>query len=156
MIQSCGLFRMIRKRGGSGLAGVSMVVLATFSGCGSSDAPPIMTVFEVKGSVLLPNSKPLTGGKISFVRTELPLIVSSASIAPDGSFSLTTGDSGEGAPEGQYKVRIETNGPPPIARGGKVDPKILPFPIKYTDEDSSGLVVMVKAEPNQLQPFILK
>ena len=132
-------------------------LLACLSGCGGgADSPPLVKVYEVKGSVRLKGSKPLTSGKVSFVRVDPPFIVSSAPIASDGTFSLTTGDSGEGAPEGQYKVRIEADGPPPIVRNGRVNPKILPFPMKYTDEDSSGLLISVKAESNRLEPIVLK
>jgi hypothetical protein len=116
----------------------------------------VLKVYEVKGTVLLAGSKPLSKGKVSFVRMEPPYLVSSASVATDGRFSLTTGDSGEGAPEGQYKVRVEPDGPPPVLHGGRQDSKVLPFPSKYLDEDSSGLIVTVKAESNQLKPFVLK
>ena len=63
-----------------------------------------------------------------------------------------TGGSGDGAPIGEYKVRIEA------AAGSISNPKSKKslFPFKYTDEDSSGLFVTVKAEPNQLEPFVLK
>jgi hypothetical protein len=134
-----------------------LALLACLSGCGGgAGAPPVVKVYEVKGSVLLAGSKPLSSGKVSFVRIDPPFLVSSAPIAPDGSFSLTTGDSGEGAPEGQYKVKVEPDGPPPVVRGGRVDPKVLSFPMKYTDEDSSGLIITVKAETNQLKPIVLK
>jgi hypothetical protein len=83
-------------------------------------------------------------------------LLSSATVAPDGSFSLTTGDSGAGAPPGQYKVRVEPEGPPPVVHGDRSSAKTLPFPPKYLDEDSSGLIVIVKAGSNQLTPFVLK
>ena len=47
-------------------------------------------------------------------------------------------------------VRIE---PAERKKRGKTRPN---FPVKYVDEDSSGLAVTVRAEPNQLEPFTLK
>ena len=132
------------------------VVAFASSGCGDAGAPPVVKVFEVKGKVLLANSKPLTKGRVSFVPTQEPFLVSSATVESDGSFSLATGDSGEGAPPGAYKVRVEPDGPPPVVNGDRASLKSLPFPPKYLDEDSSGLKVIVKDEPNQLSPFILR
>jgi hypothetical protein len=119
-------------------------------------AAPVVKVHEVTGQVLLAGSKPLSKGKVTFVRIDPPYLISTAAVSSDGRFSLTTGDSGEGAPEGQYKVRVEPDGPPPVLRGGRQDSKILPYPAKFLDEDSSGLIVTVKAEPNHLKPFVLK
>jgi hypothetical protein len=132
----------------------STLVLAAsagLSGCGQSDSLPKLQVYEVKGKVLLADGKPLSSGLISFVpKGDLP-ITPSAEIASDGTFSVVTGGSGEGAPLGEYKVRIET---PAI----RVDPKTKkpPFPFKYTDEDSSGIVITVLAQANHLDPITLK
>ena len=138
------------------LTGLAVLAALTGPGCGRSGAPPVVKVFEVKGKVLLANQKPLAKGRVSFVPTQEPYLLSSARVAADGSFSLTTGDSGEGAPPGEYKVRVEPEGPPPVVHGNRADARALPFPPKYLDEDSSGLTVIVKAEPNQLRPFVLK
>ena len=133
------------------LSTVVLTASAGLSGCGQSDSLPKLRVYEVKGKVLLPDGKPLSSGLISFVpKGDLP-ITPSAEIASDGTFSLVTGGSGEGSPLGEYKVRIET---PAI----RVDPKTKkpPFPSKYTDEDSSGIVVTVLAQENHLDPIKLK
>ena len=53
------------------------------------------------------DGKPLSSGIISFVpKGDLPS-TPSAQIGSDGTFSVVTGGSGEGAPSGEYKVRIE-------------------------------------------------
>ncbi len=82
-------------------------------------------------------------------------MTSEGKIGSDGTFTLETGGSGEGAPPGDYKVRIDPDDPSYLA-GKKPAKKKLPFSSKYLDEDSSGLVATVKAEPNQLEPFKLK
>jgi hypothetical protein len=128
-----------------------LFVLAATAGCGKSDSLPSLQVYEVNGKVLLGDGKPLTGGWVYFVPKGDLTVTPSAQIGPDGSFTVVTGGSGNGAPAGDYKVRIE-------APQFKVDPrsKKSVFPFKYTDEDSSGLIVTVKPEVNQLETFRLK
>jgi hypothetical protein len=133
------------------LSGLIVAVGAGLAGCRGSDSLPAFQVYEVKGQVLLADGKPLRGGWISFVpKGDLP-ITPSGEIGSDGTFSLVTGGSGEGAPPGEYKVRIEAPQLPAAPKRRKP-----PFPTKYTDEDSSGLQITVRAETNQLQPIRLK
>jgi hypothetical protein len=110
-------------------------------------------VYEVKGRVLLADGKPLKGGFVTLVpKGDLPLSPG-AEIGPDGTFSVVTGGSGEGAPAGDYKVRVEApqfGTPAPRSRKKPV------VPVRYTDEDSSGLVITVKPEANRLDPIVLK
>jgi hypothetical protein len=118
------------------------------AGCqGASSSAP---TYEVKGKVLLSSGKPLGSGVVKFVSADGTLPEVSGEIQPDGGFALTTRTPGDGAAPGKYKVRIE-----PI---GRKEPRKsrLNFPAKYVDEDSSGLVVVVRAEANQLSPFTLK
>lgn len=127
--------------------------LATLAGCRGSDSLPAYPVYEVKGQVLLGDGKPLDGGWISFVpRGDLP-VTPSGEIRPDGTFSLVTGGSGEGAPAGEYKVRVEA---PQLQTANPKSRKKPIIPARYADEDSSGLVVTVRAGSNQLEPIRLK
>lgn len=132
------------------------LLLGAVAGCGASDTPPRVTVYEVTGSILLRDGKPLRGGRVAFVPQNGPLLLASATVGPDGAFSLTTGDSGEGAPPGDYKVRVEPEGPPPVVPPGARSVRGLPFPPRYLDEDSSGLRVTVQPGPNRLGPIVLK
>jgi hypothetical protein len=120
----------------------------TMNGCSgyTSSAP----TYEVKGKVLLANGKTLSAGRVTFLAADGLLPQASGEIQPDGDFSLTTRNPGDGAAPGKYKVRIE---PAESKKPGKKRPS---FPVKYVDEDSSGLSVTVRAEPNQLEPFMLK
>ncbi len=143
-----------RDRAGRGARWLSTLVLAVWAGaagCGQSDSLPKLTVYEVKGKVLLGDGKPLTNGWVYFVPKGDLTLTPSGVIGSDGSFSLTTGGSGDGAPAGEYKVRIETPGFQPAQKSKKGI-----FPAKYTDEDSSGLIVTVRPEANQLEPFRLR
>ncbi len=117
-------------------------------GCGGSSS--FVPTYEVKGKVLLPSGKPLSTGRVTFVSTDGLVPEVSGEIQSDGTFSLTTRSPGDGAAPGKYKVRVEP--------AGRKNPRTRKrdFPVKYVDEDSSGLVVTVRAEPNQLEPFRLK
>jgi hypothetical protein len=106
--------------------------------------------YEVRGKVLLASGKALSEGRVTFVAADGLLPQASGDIRPDGEFTLTTRDPGDGAAPGKYKVRIE---PAETKNPRKSRPR---FPVRYVDEDSSGLAVTVRAEPNQLEPFTLK
>ena len=138
-----------------GLVGVG-AVLAGVAGCGAeAGAPPVVTVYEVKGKVLRADGKPLSGGRIYFVPRD-GVTTSDGAIGSDGTFALATGRSGAGAPAGQYKVRIEPADVRLLAIQAPANRRRLPFPAKYLDEDSSGLTATVEPRANRLEPFRLK
>ncbi len=142
-----------RHYGSRWLAGPVVALLAGLGGCHNSDSLPSLHVYEVKGKVLLADGKPLSEGWIYFVpKGDLPLTPSGV-ISSDGTFSLVTGGSGDGAPAGDYKLRVES---PRLQQAAATSRKKPPFPGKYGDEDSSGLVVTVRAESNQLEPIRLR
>ena len=133
-----------------GLIATTGLTAATFSGCGEKFTPP--TVHPVKGQVLLADGKPLTTGVVvlvSKVAMEFP-----GKVESDGHFSIKT-PAGDGAPEGEYRVRIEPEArgtaPGPVKKG----PPNLPYPMKYLDESTSGLTATVKPGENTLEPFKL-
>jgi hypothetical protein len=115
------------------------VVTVALAGCGGSNPLSGVKVYPVKGKVTLPDGKPLGSGKAVFVGTKLS-ITSSANIESDGSFTFKGGANGDGLPEGEYKVRLETDG---ATRTKKGTP---PFPAKYLDEDASDLTATVKPD----------
>jgi hypothetical protein len=134
----------------AGCLGVLSLSVLFVAGCGgsSSEAPTGLSLYPVKGKVLLEDGKPLTAGRVVFVATN-GNIAPNGPIGSGGEFTLSSGSAGEGAPAGDYKVRIE----PEITGGGQGKAKKgakLPFGLHYTDEDSSGLKATVKPEPNDL------
>jgi len=140
-----------KRRGACKLSGLIVAGCVGLAGCRNSESLPALRVYEVKGKVLLADGKPLSGGLVTFVpKGDLP-VTPSGVIQSDGTFSLVTGGSGDGAPPGDYKVRVEA---PQLQATGKS--KKPPFPFKYTDEDSSHLVITVRADTNQLEPIRLK
>jgi hypothetical protein len=140
------------------LAVLAALLAGGSSGCGSADGPAVVKVYAVTGKVLLADGEPLTGGRIWLVPAGDSLMSSSGEIGGDGTFTVATGPSGEGAPAGEYKVRIEPSAPVRASRshGGRVDPRTRPFPEKYLDEDSSQVRVTVRPDVNQWDAIRLK
>jgi hypothetical protein len=128
-----------------------LVVLVSAVGCGTSERA-IPRTYPVEGRVVLGNGTPLTAGRIAFVPRDVLIPPASGAIGADGGFRLTTKVDGDGAAPGEYKVRIEPAETPDTPKRGRR----LKFPVKFVDEDSSGIVVNVRAETNQLKPIVLK
>jgi hypothetical protein len=136
---------------------VAFVLALTLAGCGEPvGGTRNETLYPVKGQVLLANGKPLSGGTVVFIPVSGQDASPRGEIDPGGNFNMKTRDQ-DGAPAGNYKVRIE----PPLSalkkgKNGLADVRSLPFPSKYADEDGdSGLTATVKTEPTTLEPFKL-
>jgi hypothetical protein len=121
------------------------------AGCQESRS---LATYEVKGRILLANGKPLSSGRVTFVAADGLGLAASGDIGSDGRFTLSTRDPGDGAAPGLYKIRIE---PAEVKTKKRNHLAIRPgFPLKYVDEDSSGLSITVRPESNQLEPITLK
>jgi hypothetical protein len=106
------------------------------AGCAERDPLQSMRLYPVKGRVLLEDGKPLTSGRIVFVATKSSL-TSTSPLESDGTFTVK-GRTGDGLPEGEYRIRIDFDDSKlPIARGVKRPNLPLPFAQKYADEDAS-------------------
>jgi hypothetical protein len=104
--------------------GLALVI----AGCELSE-PKLKPVFPVRGSVFV-EGKPAVGAVVMF--HPLPLgsgstrsLTSRGTVGPDGNFRLTTYNTDDGAPEGEYAVAVYWPG----KRAGK----------READEDSSDL-----------------
>jgi hypothetical protein len=130
--------------------------LTLLSGCGEpAGGTRKETLYPVKGQVQLAGGKPLAGGTVVFIPASGQDASPRGDVDANGNFALKTGDA-EGAPAGEYKVRIEPALAAMKQKGGIVDPKVLPFPGKYAEEDgNTGLTATVKTEPTTLEPFKL-
>jgi hypothetical protein len=129
-----------------GVLPLSVALVIGSGGCGESFHLP--TCYPVKGKVLLPDGKPLTSGRIMFVSIESGLTFG-ATIGSDGTYTVKS-STREGAPQGNYKVRVEideTSLPQAKGRKGQRSAQ-LPFDTKYTDEDASQLTATVKPDEN--------
>lgn len=127
-----------------GLIRVACVITAGFAvalgGCDSNNPLSGAKLYPVKGSVLLPDGKPLTSGQVVFVGSKT-MVTSPAKIESDGSFTFK-GASGDGLPEGDYKIRIEGGS----GSGGKKGKANNPFADQFLDEDTSELTATVTSD----------
>jgi hypothetical protein len=129
---------------------VGLLALVALAGCNSEDRGESVKVYPVKGRVTLPSGEPLAEGSVVFVPAPKSETARQAAgkLKSDGSFVLSTPNSGDGAAPGDYKVRIETADIGPALKPGprqKTPPK---FDIGYLDEDSSNLRFTVAAGDN--------
>jgi hypothetical protein len=115
------------------------LAVAAVAGCSERDALSSAKFYPVKGKVLLPDGKPLTSGSVVFVGSK-SMVTSTTAIGSDGSFAFKSA-SGDGLPEGEYKIRIEGSG-----SGGSKSKTNLPFANQFLDEDASKLTATVTSD----------
>jgi hypothetical protein len=72
--------------------------------------------------------------------------------AEDGSFTLTTYDAADGAPEGEYAVTVDLRRRDPDAEG---DASRSVLPARYLRPDTSPLRARIGKGKNELPPFEL-
>ncbi len=115
-------------------------LVVAMGGCGEPNPLSGAKLYPVKGKVLLPDGKPLSAGQVVFVGSKT-MITSSATIESDGSFAFKSA-SGDGLPEGDYKIRIEGG----AGSGGKKGKANNPFADQFLDEDTSELTATVTSD----------
>jgi hypothetical protein len=130
-------------------------VFLVLSGCGGPGevdipAAPKGPLAPVTGKVLLPDGSPLKEGTITFMPVKQPGRPATGKLQPDGTYTLTTKDVGEGAVEGDYKVKISSE---LTAPGPKKSVRYV-VDAAYKDEDGSGFKATVKSGSNDF-PFKL-
>ena len=121
------------------------------SGCGGEYRGESVKTFPVSGKIVGGNQSPITSGTVVFVPTSTSTTARQAAgeIKPDGTYSLKTPNSGDGAAPGDYKIRLETSDTGAAVgstkKKGATKGKLAPL---YSDEDTSGLSYSVKPESN--------
>jgi hypothetical protein len=151
---SVPLASVVRRSVGPWIAVVAFAVL--LAGCGGDAVVNSGPLVPVTGQVLLSEGKPLAGGTVYFYPKESGP-TSSGETGSDGKYSLKTTDGRDGAPAGEYKIRILPGSKYISKKTNRIDPTLIPFSAKYTDEDGdTGLTATVKAEPTTVPPFKLE
>jgi len=136
------------------LAAGLVVALASF-GCGESTVElPAVTTYPVHGKVVLADgATALTEGTVTLVPLDPETGRQAVGrIGADGTFSLNTTPTQEGAAAGDYRVSVLSAASTPTGYGGFGKPLV---DARFGDEASSGLTVTVKAEANELPPLVL-
>jgi len=146
-----------------GISGVLLAFLAMNSGCQESPGPKMEPVVPVYGKVLV-DKRPAVGAMVMFhplpVETgRFDRIRSRGTVELDGSFELTTYNTDDGAPEGEYAVTVywpgQRVGPPdPNDEDSALPPDKLG--LRYSNPTSTPLRATVTAPETQLEPFDLK
>lgn len=107
------------------------------------------STYTVSGQVTFPDDTPVNGGMVEFesAEPETSGLNARGQIGPDGSFSLTTVDIGEGAVSGCHRAIVR--GPyhrVEIEEGQRAAPS--KFDRKFRSYETSGLEFEVQKQPN--------
>jgi hypothetical protein len=126
-------------------AALYFIPLVLFAGC-TAKGPPLPTAVEAKGKVLLPDGRPLSGGRVTLNPQAATEVEAFGDVNPDGTFTLTTYKPGDGAVPGTYVVtvspfnyRSKTGNPTKIANAAQI-------PARYGDAAHSGLKVTINPD----------
>jgi hypothetical protein len=118
--------------------GLCLLLCVTAAGCGSG-------LYPVRGKVTLDNGSPLGKGMVVFESVD-GAQMARGMIGPDGSYELSTGKPGDGVKPGRYRVLVSALDMTDVPD----ERKKLPFDIKYTRFETSGLQFEVEAGPNDI------
>jgi hypothetical protein len=124
-------------------------------GCGDS-GPERIPVFPAEGKVVF-NGQPVTGALVVLHPanpTDPKTLSARAQTEKDGTFKLSTYDTGDGVPSGEYTVTVEWR--KLIQKDGEFKPGPNVLPAKYSQPTTSDLKVRIAEGPNVLEPFTLK
>ena len=133
------------------LFGICLVFILPVLGCGTRH-PGRAKVYRASGTVFF-NGEPATGAVVRLHAVQGASIVALGTVRADGAFSLTTYESGDGAPAGRYRASVSWR--QQGLEEGEEGPRLIPE--RYFSPETSGLEIEIKAEPeNRLSPFALQ
>jgi hypothetical protein len=130
------------------------VLVVTAVGCGDSGKNRV-AVHPVQGAIQF-RGQPMEGAFVSLhPKAEAEGVPTPrATVAKDGSFTVSTYDGNDGAPEGEYVVTVQWY--KPVRQGNDLvgGPNVLP--VKYACARTSDLKIRIAAGENRLQPIQLR
>jgi hypothetical protein len=132
-----------------------IVGLFAAEGCGRS-GPPRAATYPTKGSVSY-QGRPIGGAFIALHpknESQPDVPASTAIVQPDGTFAVTTYNSGDGVPEGEYIATFQWR--KAVKSGGDYLPGPNLLPAKYSRPETSDVLVRIAAGQNELPPIALK
>ena len=91
------------------------LALVAAPGCGGGGAA---NTHAVTGKVTGPDGAPLSGGSVSFDGTGAKGHKATGTVGPDGAYTLSTFEENDGAPEGEYDIKVSDASGKPL----KADP----------------------------------
>ena len=115
-----------------------VALLLALTGCGNG-------LYPVRGTVTYDDGSPVSQGMVVFENAD-GTTMARGQIQSDGSYQLSTQSPNDGLKPGRYKVLVN-----PLDMSDVPDEqKKLPFDVKFTRFQTSGIEVDVKAETNQV------
>jgi hypothetical protein len=130
------------------------VLVAAAVGCSDSGKNRV-AVHPVQGAIQF-RGQPTEGAFVSLHPKSAAAGVPTprATVAKDGSFTVSTYDGNDGAPEGEYVVTVQWY--KPVRQGNDLvgGPNVLP--VKYASARTSDLKIRIAAGENRLQPIQLR
>jgi hypothetical protein len=137
---------------------ISVIVLAgigILSSVGCSKSDNHVPVHPVAGAIKY-QGRPVVGAFVSLhPKTATEGVPNPrATVEKDGSFTVSTYNGNDGAPEGEYIVTVQWY--KPVRQGNDLvgGPNVLP--VKYASARTSDVKIRVAAGKNQLQPIQLR
>jgi hypothetical protein len=137
------------------MAGVALSIMIPMAGCGKAKQPwekvyPARGVVSFKGKALVGAQIILVPQDDSFPNSVRP----SATSQEDGSFSLGTFSTADGAPAGDYKAVVLHY--PVVGPKDNPVPGRNVLPAKYARPETTDLRVTISADAEELPPLELK
>lgn len=127
------------------------------SGCGSGGDPDRLPVFPAKGHITF-QGEPVPGAFVVLHPKHAPegteTVRPRAQVNPDGSFELTSYETGDGAPAGEYAVTVQWH--KLVKHGSDVAPGPNVLPKKYAGPQTSPLTVRIAEDQNDLAPIVVR
>jgi hypothetical protein len=134
---------------------VALIASMYFAGCGGG-GPPRVPTQPARGSISF-QGRPIGGAFLALHRkaaAEGDAPTATAVVQPDGTFSVGTYEAHDGLPTGDYVVTVQWR------RATKSGDEWLPgpnlLPARYSQVETSHVVVHVAAGENALPPIVLK
>jgi hypothetical protein len=136
-------------------AAVVLAALMMVTGLGCSKSESRVPVHPVLGAIQF-RGQPAVGAFVSLVpKTALDGVPNPrATVAKDGSFTVSTYDGNDGAPEGEYVVTVQWY--KPVRQGNDLvgGPNVLPA--KYASPRTSDVSIHIAAGENRLKPIQIR
>jgi hypothetical protein len=129
---------------------VTALLSVFYSSCSNGHKP----IYPVHGQVLF-EGQPIPGALVVFHPQGADAGTTEKSFAktgPDGTFTLGTYESADGAPAGNYLVTVELW----LSSGQGDEGPTSRLPPRYANPSTSGLTANVETGPIDLKPFELK
>jgi len=133
------------------LATLALAGLFSLSGCGEAQAPRT-PVFPVSGQVRVEGDS-ASGALVVFHSVSKTTPPASATADGEGRFKLTTYETGDGAPAGEYTVTVSLRKLVTKEGSSIAGPNVLPE--KFASPTTTPFKVTVAAAPNELKPFVV-